>query len=99
MHSVDPAAVGTQPRLETVLLIAEVRAFVDAWQLVLASAAPWTPEQVKLLRERCRGLQARARSAASGGLVHHLGSCERCLGSPIPDRDEIGRCLGNLTQI
>src|SRR3954463_11254446 len=99
MQSVDPTAVGAQPRLETVLLVAEVRAFVDAWQLVLASAGPWTPEQVKLLRERCKALQARARTAGVGGLVHHLGSCERCLGSPIPDRDEISRCLGNVTQV
>jgi hypothetical protein len=99
MQSADQTVNFAQLRLDGALLIAEVHAFVDAWQLVLAGGAPWTQEQVSLLRERCRGLQRRARGIGQGGLAHHLQSCERCLGSPIPDRDEIGRCLGNVSQI
>lgn len=82
-----------------VALVAETRAFLDAWQRILTGAAPWVPADVARLREQSDVLEARARAADVGGLAHHLSTCQTCLDAAVVDKARLAECLRNVSEV
>jgi hypothetical protein len=81
------------------LLVADTRAFVDAWRELLVAGASASVEQLQELSERSKTLQSRARAAELGGLAHHLALHASCIDGSSWDRDRVEECLRNISEL